>query len=140
MSDSSPSESKIGKDGKVTVKSPWMAMVKEFHTKFPQLIADKPGFPDDENVRAGRISLLEEEWQEYKEAEASDDLVEVADALGDMVYVIAGTALAYGIPLDRVFQEIHDSNMTKDPTSPRGKKIRKGPEFVPVDLSWIKKG
>lgn len=60
-----------------------------------------------------RRDLLAEEWLEYMEAEEADNIVEIADALGDMMYVIAGTALSYGINLEDVIQEICYSNDTK---------------------------
>jgi predicted HAD superfamily Cof-like phosphohydrolase len=60
-----------------------------------------------------RISFLQEEFDEYVEPARAGDLAAVADALADMVYVIHGTALAYGIPLDEVLAEVHRSNMSK---------------------------
>lgn len=115
-------------------------MVRDFHKKFKQTISDKPELPNDTGVAMMRIGLLEEEFNEYLDAEDKNDLVEIADALGDMIYIIAGTALVYGIPLDRVFREIHESNMTKDPTTPPNEKLRKGPDFKPVDLHWLQEG
>lgn len=67
------------------------------------------------NVRALRVRLLREEFTEYLEAEETDDLVEIADALADLTYIVAGTALKYGIPLDEVFREVHETNMAKFP-------------------------
>lgn len=64
-------------------------------------------------VRGLRIALLTEEYKEYLNAEQARDIVEIADALGDMTVIIYGTAAAYGINLDRVVAEIHRSNMTK---------------------------
>lgn len=60
-----------------------------------------------------RKNLLEEEFNEYLEAIGQEDVVAIADALGDMLYIIYGTARVYGIPLDDVVAEIHRSNMTK---------------------------
>ncbi len=92
-----------------------------------------PGF--DAADRDLRIRLLEEEWNEYLEAEGFDDLVGIADALADMIYIIAGTALVYGIPLDRVFDEVQRSNMSKfaDGVNVREDgKILKGASYSPL--------
>jgi predicted HAD superfamily Cof-like phosphohydrolase len=60
-----------------------------------------------------RIRLLREEFDEYIKAENEDDIVEIADALADIIYIACGTAVSYGIPLDKVFDEVHRSNMAK---------------------------
>lgn len=104
--------------------------VRDFHEKFD--------FPIDRGLKGLRGSLLEEEYREYVEAEATDDLVKIADALGDMVYVIYGTALTYGIDLDAVVAEIHRSNMTKE-THPSGK-AAKGPGYEPPDIRRVLEG
>jgi predicted HAD superfamily Cof-like phosphohydrolase len=57
--------------------------------------------------------MLREELDEYAAAAAADDVVAVADALADLAYVLYGTALVHGIPLDEVFEEVHRSNLTK---------------------------
>lgn len=74
-----------------------------------------------------RISFIEEEFREYVTALTDGDVVEVADALADLLYVVYGTALHHGINIDAVFQEVHRSNMTKTPNG-AGKAI-KGPTF-----------
>ena len=86
--------------------------VMEFHRAFGQRIGDKPEFPDDEE-RKLRVKLLKEEFIEYMDGESFNDIVEVADALADIIYIACGTAVSYGIPLDRVFTEVHRSNMAK---------------------------
>lgn len=87
-------------------------MVNEFHAAFMLPIGDKPELPDD-SVRDLRWDLLVEEMLELQDAEADDDIVGIADALADLVYFAIGTAVAYGIPFDEVFGEVHRSNMTK---------------------------
>lgn len=82
-----------------------------------------------------RRRLLTEEYREYLTAADADDLVSVADALADMVYVIYGTALHYGIDLDAVIAEVHRSNMTK--TGHDGGKAVKGPGYQPPDLAAV---
>ena len=86
--------------------------VRDFHQAFGQRIGEKPELPDIEE-RKLRIKLLDEEVFEYTDAEYADDLVEIADALADIIYIACGTAVSYGIPLDDVFAEVHRSNMAK---------------------------
>lgn len=87
--------------------------VMDFHIAFGLLISNKPELPSNENERSLRMSLLTEEYEEYLEAEKDNDIVEIADALADIIYIACGTAVSYGIPLDKVFAEVHRSNMTK---------------------------
>jgi predicted HAD superfamily Cof-like phosphohydrolase len=86
--------------------------VRDFHQAFGQRIGEKPELPSIEE-RKLRIKLLDEEVFEYTDAEYADDLVEIADALADIIYIACGTAVSYGIPLDDVFAEVHRSNMAK---------------------------
>ena len=116
-------------------------MVEEFHRIYSVYISEKPELPVKE-TRDLRISLLREEFEEYLEAEADNDLVEIADALGDMLYIIHGTAVSYGIPLDEVFNEIHRSNKSKlgvdgKPIYREDGKVLKGPNFFRPDIAGI---
>ena len=86
--------------------------VDAFHEAFGLPRGDAPALPS-QDVRDLRKNLLAEEWQEYTDAESANDLVEIADALADIIYIACGTAVAYGIPLDKVFAEVHRSNMAK---------------------------
>lgn len=86
--------------------------VKEFQTIFKSNVGDKTSFPSKEE-RELRKNLLKEEYEEYLLAEENDDIVEVADGLGDILYIVLGTAISYGIPLEEIFNEIHASNMSK---------------------------
>ena len=118
-------------------------MVAEFHKIYSVLISDKPQLPTQE-TRDLRISLLKEEFNEYLFGEYNDDLVEIADALGDMLYIIHGTAVSYGIPLDEVFTEIHRSNKSKlgedgKPIYREDGKVLKGPNFFRPDVAGILK-
>lgn len=92
--------------------SNWYNDVKDFQTAFGQLVGEKPELPGL-NERCLRIRLLEEEFEEYMTAEGNDDIVEITDALADLIYIACGTAVSYGIPLDKVFEEVHRSNMAK---------------------------
>lgn len=117
------------------------AMVREFHESFGLSMRFRPGFQPD-NERAMRVEILAEEFREYINAEDVDDLVEVADALADMAYVIYGTALTYGIDLDAVIDEVHASNMSKlgddgNPIYRPDGKVLKGPNFRPPNIEEV---
>ena len=117
----------------------YMRMLKEFHTKYNHHQSDKPCIPDELHVRMLRVRLIQEEAQEFTNA-AHNDLVEIADALADLLYVTFGAALTYGIPIDEVFTEVHRSNMTKsmlkDEKSIKGKTI-KGENWEPPKIKEI---
>ena len=107
--------------------------VRDFHQAFGQRIGDAPSIPEDVNERELRMSLLEEEVNEYFDAEENADLVEIADALADIIYIACGTAVSYGIPLDDVFAEVHRSNMAK---LVDGKVIRRADGKIQKPDSW----
>lgn len=86
--------------------------VGEFHLACDQPVRYKPALPTDAEAEL-RLRLITEEFEETKRAIEAGDIVEVADGLADLIYVIAGTALVYGIPLDEIWREVHDSNMAK---------------------------
>lgn len=90
----------------------YQACVRAFHEVFEGDMALTPGIPSPK-VCDLRVSLIDEELAELDEAFAEENLVEVADALGDIIYVVFGAAIACGIDLGPVFEEIHRSNMTK---------------------------
>ena len=113
-------------------------MVREFHTRFGVPINSYPITPRqlDPRLYQLRRDLIEEEFNEFMGA---DNLVDVADALADMVYVIYGTALTYGINLDSILAEVHRSNMTKegDGSIPTIHKITKGANYDPPNIEKI---
>lgn len=112
-----------------------MEAVRLFHEKFN--IPQGTSFAKVDRRRL-RIKLLLEEVDEYLEGEENNDIVEIADALADMVYIICGTALEYNIPLDKVFNEVQRSNMTKNPSKNREDgKVLKGPDFEPPKIKEI---
>ena len=86
--------------------------LKEFHRVFAAASRSTPGLAGPETVKL-RISLMQEELIETVAAMEQGDLLEIADGLADLCYVTIGTAVAYGIPLDKVFNEVHRSNMSK---------------------------
>src|SRR3954471_12552498 len=86
--------------------------VLEFHQAFDIIVNDEPTIPDWFNVERA-LRLISEEWKELQDAACKEDIVEVADAIADLVYVLKGMAVSYGIDLEHVFREVHQSNMTK---------------------------
>ena len=106
--------------------------VKDFHQAFGQRVGETPELPSKEE-RELRRKLLAEEYTEYVVAEYNNDIVEIADALADIIYIAAGTAVSYGIPLDRVFSEVHRSNMAK---LVDGKVIRRSDGKVQKPDGW----
>lgn len=116
-------------------------MVRQFHETYAVRIQAGVGLPDWER-RGLRGKLLAEEWNEYVSAEADNNIVEIADALADMIYIIHGTALEYGIPLDAVVAEVHRSNMSKlgadgKPIYREDGKVLKGPGYFKPDIAGV---
>ena len=87
-------------------------MVEEFHRKFEILIQTTPSDLPDESKRL-RIRLIQEEFEELKESMASGDLASIAKEMADLLYVVYGTAVSYGIDMEPVFREVHRSNLSK---------------------------
>jgi predicted HAD superfamily Cof-like phosphohydrolase len=114
--------------------------VIDFHKAFGQKVGDKPELPDI-NERGLRMKLLREEFEEYMEAEEENDLVEIADALADLIYIACGTAVSYGIPLDKIYDEVHRSNMSKlvdgKPIYREDGKVMKPEGWSPPDIKGI---
>ena len=115
--------------------------VAQFHTVFGHPISDKPEDIAPERQQL-RVELIREELEEFKDAVEAGDIVAIADALGDLEYVVNGAALEYGIDLPAVVAEIHRSNMTK--LGPDGKpiyredgKILKGEDYEPPNLEKV---
>lgn len=99
--------------------TPNQAKVKEFHVVMGMEDNVHPTLVDGETAGL-RIAVIAEEFNELIKAIAEEDLVEIADALGDLEYVIYGCANAYGIDMEPIFNEIHESNMRKvDPLTGR---------------------
>lgn len=116
-------------------------MVKQFHEVYGAYVSDESDFPDLD-TRKLRKDLLEEEFNEYLEGETNNNYIEVCDALGDMLYIIYGTALSYGMPINEIFEEIHKSNMSKldengKPIYREDGKILKGKNYFKPNISGI---
>ena len=110
-----------------------------FMKTFGQEVKNKPSFSSDK-INQLRIDLIKEELLELTEAMNNKDLLEVADALTDILYVTYGAGHAFGINLDLCFDEVHNSNMSK--LDENGKpiyndfgKVMKGPNYFKPDLS-----
>jgi predicted HAD superfamily Cof-like phosphohydrolase len=116
-------------------------MVREFMEKFGQEVKDTPKLPS-KDVTKLRVRLIQEELHELIEALQDKDIVEVADALTDILYVTYGAGHAFGIDLDKCFAEVQRSNMTKlgrdgKPVYRADGKIKKGPDFEEPNLKTI---
>jgi predicted HAD superfamily Cof-like phosphohydrolase len=115
--------------------------VEEFMDAFGQKVEVMPTLPDF-NVRELRLELILEEVEELVTGIDNEDLVEIADALTDILYVTYGAGHTFGIDLDACFDEVHRSNMSK--LDENGKaiyradgKVLKGPNYFPPDLSNV---
>jgi predicted HAD superfamily Cof-like phosphohydrolase len=120
---------------------PEQQMVRDFHEKYGAPIRETPeliGIKD----RLRRARLISSEAAEFLEAADKGDLVEMIDALADLLVVTYGAAIELGVDLEPVFAEVHRSNMSKDGGQDAGGKILKGPGFTPPDVlgELIKQG
>ena len=115
--------------------------VKEFMHKFKQEVKSKPSFPDD-NIIKLRINLIKEELIELEEALNEKNIEETADALTDILYVTYGAGHAFGIDLDKCFDEVQKSNMSKldkfgNPIYNNQGKVMKGPLYFKPNFKKI---
>ena len=118
--------------------------VKEFHTSFGLGVSEEMKANLGEKKNILRFNLMDEENKEYLEAAQNDDLVEVADALGDMLYILCGTILEHGMQfkIEEVFEEIQRSNMSKlgedgKPIYREDGKVLKGPNYFKPNIKEI---
>ena len=110
-----------------------------FMKTFGQEVKNEPSLSTDK-INKLRVSLINEELEEFKEAIKNNDLKEVADALTDILYVAYGAGHAFGINLDKCFDEVQQSNMSKlgdngKPIYNEAGKVMKGPKYFKTDLS-----
>ncbi len=113
--------------------------VKTFMQTFGQEVKSKPSFSSDK-INQLRYNLIREELEELKQAMDNKDILEVADALTDILYVTYGAGHAFGIDLDSCFDEVQNSNMSKlgkdgKPIYNESGKVMKGPNYFKPDLS-----
>ena len=116
-------------------------LVGDFMEAFGQDVQLEPTWPDF-NTRELRLELIQEELDELSDAVADRDMIQIADALTDLLYVVYGAGHAFGLDLDECFQEVHASNMSK--LGPNGRpihredgKVMKGPGYFEPDLESI---
>tara|TARA_B100000929_G_scaffold279756_1_gene257184 strand:- start:580 stop:966 length:387 start_codon:yes stop_codon:yes gene_type:complete len=123
-----------------------IAAVKEFHAAFGLGIEEKPVANLGKAKNLLRFNLMQEENEEYLEAANKNDLTEVADALGDMLYILCGTIIEHGMQhkIEEIFDEIQSSNMSKlgpdgQPIYREDGKVLKGPDYFKPDIDKILK-
>ena len=132
-------------------------MVRQFHRKFGHYTSATPTLDIPIEVKRLRYKLIKEEVDETFVAmgffspdehtvlqfhEQHQNLDEIADGIADAIYVLVGTAVSYGIPIDRIFREVHRSNMTKTAVKAKegekyGTKTPKGPDYIAPNIKGI---
>ena len=115
--------------------------VVQFHQTYGQPIGQKPQFLSEDRMKL-RKTLIEEEYKEFLEAVEEGDLVNAFKELGDLIYVVQGTAVEMGGPLDEVFDAIHESNMSKldengNPIYREDGKVLKGSGYFPPNIGKV---
>tara|TARA_B100001741_G_scaffold179564_1_gene147925 strand:+ start:1445 stop:1837 length:393 start_codon:yes stop_codon:yes gene_type:complete len=120
--------------------------VEDFHNAFGLGVAKKPTIDLSEETIKLRFNLMKEENEEYYEAAKRNDMTEVADALGDMLYILCGTILSHGMQnkIHEIFEEIQRSNMSKldedgKPIYRSDGKVMKGPKYFKPNIKAILK-
>jgi len=113
--------------------------VKAFMNTFGQEVKEKTEFPNERIIKL-RYNLIKEELEELKEAIEQKDIIEIADALTDILYVTYGAGHAFGINLDKCFNEVQESNMSKldednKPIYNEHGKVMKGPNYFKPNLN-----
>ena len=120
--------------------------VKEFHKAFKLDYLEQPKASIGLEKNKLRFNLMREENEEYLEAANNNDIIEVADALGDMLYILCGTIIEHGMQykIDEIFNEIQSSNMSKlgadgNPIYREDGKVLKGPNYFKPDIEGVLK-
>jgi predicted HAD superfamily Cof-like phosphohydrolase len=113
--------------------------VAEFMNAFKQDVETEPGWT---SVSELRYNLIDEELKELRQALDERNLIEVADALTDLLYVVYGAGHSFGVNLDKCFEEVHNSNMSKlgedgEPIYREDGKVLKGPNYWAPDLKRV---
>lgn len=118
--------------------------VQLFHQTFGAPVGTSPKADIPEDRKELRFNLMKEENEEYQEAVKNNDIVEIADALGDMLYILCGTIIEHGLQhkIEEVFDEIQRSNMSKlgedgKPIYRNDGKVMKGPNYFKPDFAKI---
>ena len=116
-------------------------LVGDFMEAFGQAVQLEPTWPDF-NTRELRLELIQEELDELSDAVADRDMIQIADAITDLLYVVYGAGHTFGLDLDECFHEVHASNMSKlgedgRPLHREDGKVLKGPNYFKPDLEGI---
>ena len=124
----------------------WFTDLRDFHEKYSHHIADKPGFPSDEDLWELRLKLIVEESDELEEEllaayegdNSPERLAATAKEMCDLIYVIVGLGISFGIDLDKAWDEVHRSNMSKEVglKNEFGKQL-KGDSYSPADIKSV---
>ena len=124
-----------------------LSAVEKFHKAYRILINDRPTADIDKELIKLRFNLMKEENEEYFKAANNNDMVEVADALGDMLYILCGTIIEHGMQhkIDEIFSEIQNSNMSKlgadgNPIYREDGKVLKGPNYFKPNIKGVLEG
>jgi predicted HAD superfamily Cof-like phosphohydrolase len=117
-------------------------MVRQFHRAAGVYTSEEPSLDVPTEVRELRLRLISEELEELRAALDADDLAAVADAIADLLYVAYGAALAFGIPIDEVFAEVHRANLAKlesigGPHERDDGKVLKPDGWMPPDIEGV---
>jgi len=139
-SDGSPSK-RLFVEGNEIMEGTNFELAGDFMEAFGQEVYDAPHWPDF-STRELRLELIREEYEELEDAIENRDMVEIADALTDLLYVVYGAGHAFGIDLDACYLEVHESNMSKlgedgRPLKREDGKVMKGPGFFPPNLKKV---
>jgi phosphoribosyl-ATP pyrophosphohydrolase len=130
----------IHESGRLTSLYTNFRKVKEFCKAFGHMIQEEPNWPDTDTVRL-RINLIREEAAETIHALMEQDVPDIAKELADLLYVTYGTAVAFGIPMDKVFDEVHRSNMSKledgKPVYRADGKVLKGKDYKSANIEKV---
>lgn len=125
----------MSKDNKQYVD--YLYQVKKFHTTFKLPVGNYPQLLSQKQF-ANRVRLISEEFAEYCLAVAEEDIIKIADGLADLLWVVFGTAVEHGLPMDEIFRQVSESNMSKEGGYiDKAGKLIKPDSYEPVDLSWL---
>ncbi len=123
---------------KVRGQMNWQEDVRDFHDKFGLPYKDSPGIPRDPVVILLRQNLIAEEAEELENAMCDDDLVQIAKEAADLIYVTLGMCETYGINMEKVWDEVHESNMKKGGGATRiDGKVLKPNNWTPPDIAGV---
>lgn len=114
----------------------------EFHQAFGLTYEANPVSSQPDEIRTLRESLIDEEYREFKEALDEQDVEQICKEGVDLLYVVLGTLISYGVPITEVFNEVHSSNMSKlgedgKPIHREDGKVLKGPHYRPANVQSV---